>query len=345
MVDLNKLVRENVIKLTPYSSARDEFKGKTGIFMDANENPFGNLNRYPDPYQKELKTAISKIKGIEEEKIFLGNGSDEIIDLCIRIFCNPGVDKALTFTPTYGIYAVSASVNDIEVLNVPLNGSFQIDLKKVEPLLSDKNLKLVFICSPNNPTANSMNNDDVERIIALFKGIVLIDEAYIDFSDKPSFIKLVDRYPNLILMQTFSKAFGLAAARIGMAFSNPQIIKYFNKLKPPYNISTINQKAALKKLTQIDQFKSQVERIKKERVRLSAILSKMKIIEKVYPSDANFLLVKVKNADYIYNTLVNKNIIIRNRSKVIDNCLRITIGKRSENNTLIKALNELEKKI
>ena len=344
MIDLKKLVRENVIKLTPYSCARDEFKGKTGIFMDANENPFGNLNRYPDPYQKELKTAISKIKGIEEEKIFLGNGSDEIIDLCFRIFCNPGVDKALTSTPTYGMYAVSASVNDVEVLNVPLNSSFQIDLKKVEPLLSDKNLKLVFICSPNNPTANTMYNDDVERIIAIFKGIVLIDEAYIDFSDKPSFIKLVDRYPNLILMQTFSKAFGLAAARIGMAFSNPQIIKYFNKLKPPYNISTINQKAALKKLTQIDQFKSQVERIKKERVRLSAILSKMKIIEKVYPSDANFLFVKVKNADYIYNTLVNKNIIIRNRSKVIDNCLRITIGKRSENNTLIKALYELEKK-
>jgi histidinol-phosphate aminotransferase len=342
MVDINKLVRENVIKLTPYSSARDEFKGKTGIFMDANENPFGNLNRYPDPYQKELKTAISKIKGIEEEKIFLGNGSDEIIDLCFRIFCNPGVDKALTFTPTYGMYPVSASVNDVVVLNVPLDSSFQIDIKKAEPLFAEKNLKLIFICSPNNPTANSMNNDDVEYIIAKFKGIVLIDEAYIDFSEKPSFLKLVDRYPNLILMQTFSKAFGLAAARIGIAFSNPQIIKYFNKIKPPYNISAINQKAALKKLTQIDQFKSQVERIKKERIRLSAILSKMKIIEKVYPSDANFLLVKVKNADYIYNTLVNKNIIIRNRSKVIDNCLRITIGKRSENNQLIKALNELE---
>lgn len=342
MVDLNKLVRENVIKLTPYSNARDEFKGKTGIFMDANENPFGNLNRYPDPYQKELKTAISKIKGIEEENIFLGNGSDEIIDLCFRIFCNPGVDKALTFTPTYGMYTVSASVNDVEVLNVPLNSSFQIDLKKAEPLLADKNLKLVFICSPNNPTANSMNNDDVEYIIAKFKGIVLIDEAYIDFSEKPSFIKLVDRYPNLLLMQTFSKAFGLAAVRIGMAFSNPQIITYFNKIKPPYNISAINQKAALKKLTLIDQFKSQVERIKKERIRLSAILSKMKIIEKVYPSDANFLLVKVKNADYIYNTLVNKNIIIRNRSKLIDNCLRITIGKRSENQQLIIALNEIE---
>jgi histidinol-phosphate aminotransferase len=342
MVDLNKLVRENVINLIPYSCARDEFKGKTGIFMDANENPFGKLNRYPDPYQKELKTAISKIKGIEEEKIFLGNGSDEIIDLCFRIFCNPGVDKVLTFTPTYGMYAVSASVNDIEVINVPLNMSFQIDLKKAEPLFQDKNLKLVFICSPNNPTANSMNYDDVEFIISKFEGIVLVDEAYIDFSAKPSLIKLVDSYPNLILMHTFSKAFGLAAVRVGMAFSNPQIINYFNKLKPPYNISTINQKAVLKKLTQIDQFKSQVRRIRNERARLSAILSKMKIIEKVYPSDANFLLVKVKNADYMYNTLVNNNIIIRNRSKLIDNCLRITIGKRAENDKLIKVLNNLD---
>ena len=342
MVDLNKLIRENVIKLSPYSCARDEFKGKTGIFMDANENPYGNLNRYPDPYQKELKNEISKIKGIAEEKIFIGNGSDEIIDLCFRIFCNPGIDKALTFTPTYGMYPVSASVNDVEVISVPLNGSFQIDLKKTEPLLSDKNLKLVFICSPNNPTSNSMNYDDVEYIISKFEGIVVVDEAYIDFSEKPSFIKLVSKYPNLILMQTLSKAFGLAAVRVGIAFSNPQIIKFFNKIKPPYNISTINQRAALKKLTQKDQLKSLVNRIKKERVRLSAILSKMGIVEKVYPSDANFLLIKVKNADMIYNLLVDKNIIVRNRNRVIDNCLRITIGKRSENDKLIKTLKDLE---
>lgn len=342
MVDLNKLVRENVIKLSPYSCARDEFNGKTGIFMDANENPYGNLNRYPDPYQKELKTAISKMKGIEEEKIFLGNGSDEIIDLCFRVFCNPGIDKALTFTPTYGMYPVSASVNDVEVISVPLNGSFQIDLKKTEPLFSDKNLKLVFICSPNNPTANSMNYDDVEYIISKFKGIVVVDEAYIDFSEKPSFIRLVSKYPNLVLMQTFSKAFGLAAVRVGIAFSDPQIVKFFNKIKPPYNISTINQRAALKKLSQKDQLKSLVIRIKKERDRLSAIFFKMKIIEKVYPSDANFLLVKVKNADLIYNSLVDKNIIVRNRNRVIDNCLRITIGKRSENDKLIKTLKDLE---
>ena len=341
MVDLNKLVRENVIKLTPYSSARDEFKGKTGIFMDANENPYGNLNRYPDPYQKELKNAISKIKGIEDEKIFLGNGSDEIIDLCFRVFCNPGVDKALTFIPTYGMYAVSASVNDVEVLKVSLNEFFQIDLKNAEPLFSDKNLKMVFICSPNNPTANSMNYKDVEYIIKKFQGIVVIDEAYIDFSEKPSFIKLVGKYPNLIVMQTFSKALGLAAVRVGMAFSNPQIIMYLNKLKPPYNISAINQKAALKKLGQIEQSKIQVFRIKKERERLSSILSRMNIVEKIYPSDANFFLVKVKNADYIYNTLVNKNIIIRNRSSVVDNCLRITIGKRSENDKLVTALKDI----
>jgi histidinol-phosphate aminotransferase len=343
MIDLNELVRENVKKLIPYSCARDEFKGKTGIFMDANENPYGNLNRYPDPYQKELKTAISKLKGIEEDKIFLGNGSDEIIDLCFRVFCNPGIDKVLTFTPTYGMYQVSASVNDVEVVKIPLTDSFQIDLEKAITLFPDKNLKLIFICSPNNPTANSMNYLEVEYIISKFNGIVVVDEAYIDFSEKASFIKLVNTYPNLILLQTFSKALGLAAIRVGMAFTNPSIVQYFNKLKPPYNISAINQKAALLKLSQIEQNKSLVFRIKKERDRLSANLLKMKIVEKVYPSDANFLLVKVKNASYIYNELVSRNIIIRNRSNMIDNCVRITIGKKSENDQLIDALKSISR--
>ena len=338
MADVNKLVRENVRKLIPYSCARDEFKGSTGIFMDANENPYGRLNRYPDPYQRKLKAAISKFKGIDEEKIFLGNGSDEIIDLCFRVFCNPGSDKALTFTPTYGMYEVSASVNDIEVLKVPLNKNFQIDQENVKPLLSDKNLKLVFICSPNNPTSNSMNNFDVENILSNFNGIIVIDEAYIDFSDKPSFIKLVDKYPNLVVMQTFSKAFGLAAVRVGMAFSNPAIIQYFNKLKPPYNISTINQEAALRKLGKVEEYNNQITKIKRERERLSVDLLKIEITERVYPSDSNFLLVKVKNVNYIYNTLVNKNIIVRNRSSVVDNCLRITVGKKSENDKLVKAL-------
>lgn len=341
MTDLKNLVRENVLRLIPYSSARDDYKGKTGIFLDANENPFGKLNRYPDPYQKEVKSAISRIKKVEEERIFLGNGSDEIIDLCIRIFCNPGTDKILTFTPTYGMYEVSASINDVEVLKIPLNEKFQIDLLKTEKLLNDQKLKLIFICSPNNPTSNSMNYNDVEYLVKNFNGIVIIDEAYIDFTEKPSFIKLIDKYANLIIMQTFSKAFGLAAVRVGMAFTNPAIIQYFNKMKPPYNISTINQQTVLKKLSRIDEYKAQVLRIKRERVRLVHLLSEMNVVEKVYPSDANFILVKVKDANKIYNSLVKKNIIIRNRSSVIENCLRITVGKKSENDKLIEALREL----
>jgi histidinol-phosphate aminotransferase len=341
MVDIKKLVRENVIRLTPYSCARDEFMGSSGIFMDANENPYGNLNRYPDPYQKELKAAVSRFKGIEEEKIFLGNGSDEIIDLCFRIFCNPGIDSALTFTPTYGMYEVSASVNDVKVIKVPLDENFQIDINKTEPFLSDTNLKLIFICSPNNPTSNSMNYSDVEYIISKFSGIVIIDEAYIDFSEKPSFMKLLGKYSNLILMQTFSKAFGLAAARVGMAFSDPGIIHYFNKLKPPYNISTINQKAALRKFGRLDEYRNQVRKIKEERERLAEIIKKMRITEKVYPTDANFLLVKVKDANYIYNTLIDNNIIVRNRNSVIGNCIRITVGKPNENNKLINALKSI----
>lgn len=340
MIDINKLVRLNVVKLTPYSSARDEFQGSEGTFMDANENPFGSLNRYPDPYQKELKKSISDLKGIPYDNIFLGNGSDEIIDLCFRIFCNPGTDKALIFPPTYGMYEVSASINDVMVLKVPLDKYFQIDLIQTKPLLNDKNLKLVFICSPNNPTGNVMNFSDVELILKTFNGIVVIDEAYIDFSDIQSFIKLVGTYNNLILMQTFSKAMGLAAARVGMAFSDPAIIKLFNKLKPPYNISTINQRAALMKLAKPEELEAEVREIKKERERLVEELGKMKAVKKIYPSDANFLLIKVSDADLLYNELVNRNIIVRNRNNVIHNCLRITIGKKEENNKLIDALKQ-----
>lgn len=341
MNDLKKLIRENVLKLTPYSSARDEFTGSTGIFMDANENPYGKLNRYPDPYQKELKRKVSQLKGINEENIFLGNGSDEIIDLSFRIFCNPGVDKALTFPPTYGMYEVSAAINDVEVLRIPLKENFQIDIPKTRSILSDQTLKLIFICSPNNPTSNSMNYDDVEYLISQFNGIVLIDEAYIDFSEKPSFRDMIGKYPNLIVMQTFSKAFGLAAARVGMAFSNVEIIRYFNKMKPPYNISSINQRSVLRKLSQLEEYKNEVAKIKKERERLTGAISKIKIADFVYPSDSNFLLVKVKDANYIYNTLIKKHIVVRNRSSVVNNCLRITIGKKSENDLLIKALTEI----
>lgn len=342
MAEIDSLVRENVRSLVPYSCARDEFQGKEGIFLDANENPFGNLNRYPDPYQRELKSAISRLKGIAAENIFLGNGSDEIIDLCFRVFCNPGRDKALTFFPSYGMYEVSASINDIGLIKIPLNKEFQINTGDLTPWLTKPELKLIFICSPNNPTGNSMNETDIEYIISSFKGIVVIDEAYIDFSEKPSFRKLIDIYPNLIVMQTFSKAFGLAAARVGMAFTNAVVVSYFNKMKPPYNISTLNQKAALTRIRNMDLFKNQVKRIISERERLVKNLKKLSIIEEVFPSDSNFLLVKTKNAELIYTMLVEKKIIVRNRSKLVPGCIRITVGTRSENNKLMRALRTIK---
>ncbi len=341
MVDVNILVRENVKSLVPYSCARDEFKGSEGIFMDANENPFGKLNRYPDPYQNDLKKAIGEFKKIGENKIFLGNGSDEIIDLSFRIFCNPGIDKALIFTPTYGMYEVSAAINDISVVRIPLDRQFQININDVKGWLTDKNLKLIIICSPNNPTGNCMNGRDIEKIISGFNGIVLIDEAYIDFTDKPSFIRNIDKYSNLIVMQTFSKAMGLAAVRVGMAFANPAIIGYFNKMKPPYNISTINQKAALRKLKKIDESGKELSKIIKERERLAEKLRKISYTEMVYPSDSNFLLVRVKDADIIYKTLVDNGIVVRNRGSVVKNCLRITVGKRNENNRLLKVFKSI----
>jgi len=342
MVDIDKIVRENVRMLKPYSCARDEFKGAEGVFMDANENPYGNLNRYPDPLQMELKTLVSDLRGVSIENIFLGNGSDEVIDLCYRTFCKPGIDKALRFTPTYGMYEVSASVNDIEAVSIPLNDSFQIDMDRTRPVLADKLLKLIFICSPNNPTGNSMKHSDVEELIASFSGIVVIDEAYIDFSTKQSFLPLVAKYPNLIVMQTFSKAFGLASVRVGMAFADKLIIHYFNKLKYPYNISTINQKAVIAKLGKREKTRAEVKRIRSEKERLENEFGKMSIITKIFPSDANFILVKVKDAERIYNILIGKGIVIRNRSSVAENCLRITIGTKAENNILINALKSIQ---
>lgn len=342
MTDIHKLVRENVRILTPYSCARDEFKGKEGIFMDANENPYGSLNRYPDPYQRELKSSIGRIKDIAEENIFLGNGSDEIIDLCFRIFCNPGVDKALTFTPTYGMYEVSAAINDVELIKVPLSEDFQIKPESLFPFLKDPGLKLIFICSPNNPTGNLMKESAVKTILSSFRGIVVIDEAYIDFTEKPSLINLLSRHRNLIVMQTFSKAMGLAAARVGMAFMDPSAVGYFNKMKPPYNISTINQKAALKSLANIDLLKKRVRRIITERERLVKSLKKMSIIEKIFPSDSNFLLVKTKNADFIYTELIDNKIIVRNRNRVVSGCIRITVGTPAENDQLLRSLRAIK---
>jgi histidinol-phosphate aminotransferase len=343
MIDLDSLVRRNVRNLEPYSSARDEFHEGVGIFMDANENPYGRLNRYPDPYQKELKSSISHFKGVPAGNIFLGNGSDEIIDLCYRIFCEPGKDKVLIFPPTYGMYEVSAGINDTELVRIPLDKNFHIPLAEVAPWLSDPNLKLIFICSPNNPTANSMKYEDVLFIIKNFRGMVIIDEAYNDFSGKPSFRNEIHSYPNLIVMQTFSKALGMAAVRVGMAFSDPAVIFYLNKMKPPYNISSINQKAAYERLRHQDLFKNQVKKIISERERLSAHLEKLNIIEQVFPSDSNFLLVKTRDAEYVYKSLVEKKIIIRNRSKQVPGCIRITVGTRFENNSLLNALRSIDK--
>ena len=341
MFDLDKLVRVNVKSLVPYSSARDDYNGREGTFLDANENPYGNLNRYPDPYHKELKAALSLVKGIPEENIFLGNGSDEIIDLCYRIFCNPGKDKAMIFPPTYGMYEVSASINDVSLIRVPLDSSFQLDPERIRPKLDDNNLKLIFICSPNNPTGNAMKINDIESVISMFPAIVVVDEAYIDFSRFPSLKTRIDKYPNLIVMQTISKAMGMASVRIGMAFCSREIVSLFNKMKPPYNISTINQRAALKRLRHSKLLTNQLRMIKTERERLRRNLEKIPIIEEIFPSDANFLLVRTKDPDFIYSSLVNERIIVRNRSKSVPGSIRITVGKKSENNRLIKALKKI----
>jgi histidinol-phosphate aminotransferase len=341
MIDIDKLVRENIKRLAPYSSARDEFSGSDGIFLDANENPYGILNRYPDPYQKVLKKSISKIKGIDSEKIFLGNGSDEIIDLLLRLFCVPGKDKALTFSPTYGMYEVSAAINDVEIIKIDLDENFQLDRKELIHYLSSDDIKIIFICSPNNPTGNAVRSEDIEYILSEFGGIVVIDEAYIDFSEKSSFIGHIGKYPGLVIMQTFSKAWGMAGVRIGMAFSGVKLISYLNKIKPPYNISAINQKAVLEKISDFSGFVSELNKIKLERERLINELKNMSIVEHIYPTDANFVLVKVKDADLAYKSLVSEKIIVRNRTKIVKNCLRITVGTKEENDILIKVLRKM----
>ena len=342
MIDLKKIVRQNILELEQYSSARDEFSGKEGVFLDANENPFGRLNRYPDPYQVELKSKLEKLKGIKSSSIFIGNGSDEIIDIAFRIFCNPGKDKALTFTPTYGMYTVSAAINQVELMQVPLNNEFQIDLKQVEAFLEDENLKLIFICSPNNPTGNIINKNDIISILKKFKGIVIIDEAYIDFSESESLISLLNEYQNLIISQTFSKAWGLAAARVGVAYSSETITSLFNKVKPPYNVSKMNQLSIIEAIENKDSFDKNVNTLLKEREDLKNEIEKLAFVRKVYPSDTNFLLIEVKDANSIYNQLIDQKIIIRNRDKQIKNTVRITVGSNNENKILINALKNIQ---
>ncbi|WP_202390716.1 histidinol-phosphate transaminase [Flavobacterium sp. Sd200] len=340
MFNLTKIIRPNILTLEPYSSARDEFKGSEGIFLDANENPFGSLNRYPDPLQKSVKQKLSEVKNVPAENIFLGNGSDEIIDLCYRIFCEPGKDKALTFVPTYGMYEVSAAINNVELIKLPLNSDFQIDTKSCKTYLKDTDVKLIFICSPNNPTGNIINN--IEYILENFNGVVVVDEAYIDFAGSNSLSAKLDNYPNLIVLQTLSKAWGLAAARMGIAFASTEIIIYLNKVKPPYNMSSPNQQAALNALDDLEIYQNQLATILSEKEKMLNAFADISIITKVYPTDANFILIKVKDADKAYNQLINKNIILRNRSKVVADCLRITIGTPQENEALLSAFKNIQ---
>ncbi|MFZ3574742.1 histidinol-phosphate transaminase [Tenacibaculum finnmarkense] len=341
MFNLDKIVRPNIKKLKAYSSARDEFKGIAEVYLDANENPFGDLNRYPDPKQIKIKKRLSEIKKVAENQIFIGNGSDEVIDLAFRIFCEPSKDKALTFSPTYGMYDVSAGINDVELIKQPLVNDFQISLNQLEPYLDMEDVKIIFICSPNNPTGNCFDDETIEYILENFNGIVLIDEAYIDFSSRASYSTKLEKYPNLIVSQTFSKAWGLAGVRVGAAYANRQVIDLYNKVKPPYNVSALNQEAVLKSLGNLDEFEINKNNIINEKETLINELKKIDFVKKIYPSEANFILIEVRNANLIYNKLVSEKIIIRNRTTLIDNCLRITVGKSEENRKLIKTLANL----
>jgi len=338
MINIETLVRPNILALKAYSSARDEYKGKEGTFLDANENPFGKLNRYPDPKQKKLKELLADFREVQSKNIFVGNGSDEVIDLAFRIFCVPAKNKALTFAPTYGMYDVSAAINNIELLKLKLDEKFQISLKTLEPYLSDEQLKLIFICSPNNPTGNLIDPLAIESILQRFNGMVIIDEAYIDFAQAETMVPLIKKYNNLIVSQTMSKAWGLAAARVGIAYANDEVINLFNKVKPPYNISLPNQNEAIEALNNLDEYRNNIKIILQQRDRIKLLLAELSIVKKIYPSDANFILVEVKGADEIYQKLIDRKIITRNRNKQVNNCLRISIGTPIENDRLMKAL-------
>ena len=342
--ELEKLVRDNIRRLTPYSSARHEFKGEASVFLDANENSFGSplpeqFNRYPDPLQWQLKSELSKIKEVSAENIFIGNGSDEVIDLAYRIFCSPGIDNVIICPPTYGMYEVSANINDVEIRKVNLTEDFQLDVNGILAAV-DENTKLLFICSPNNPTGNNMKPKDIEELLKNFTGIVIIDEAYINFSAGETFIKQLSAYENLIVMQTLSKAWGLASLRLGLAFAAVEIIELFNKVKPPYNINKASQQLAIEALQNSQQVNDWVKQALQQRKFLAEELSKYPFVKKIYDSDANFLLIKVDDANRLYSYLSSNKIIVRNRSKeaLCDNCLRITIGTPDEDQLLLSAL-------
>ena len=344
-MDIQKLLRTNIRDLKPYSSARDEFKGEASVYLDANENPYNApFNRYPDPLQLEVKEEISKIKNVPAENIFLGNGSDEAIDLLFRAFCEPRLDNVVAIEPTYGMYKVCSAINDVEYRKVLLDDKFQFTADKI---LSVTNLytKIIWLCSPNNPTGNSLNRDEIVSLLSSFDGIVVLDEAYIDFASEKSFSGQLNDYPNLVILQTLSKAWGSAAIRLGMAFASAEIIAVLNKIKYPYNINILTQKQALSALKNADMVKEWVKIILTERAVLIESLQKISLVQHIYPTDANFVLVKVDNANAVYQYLVTKSIIVRNRNTVslCNDCLRITVGTPEENKNLLEEIKNYPK--
>lgn len=340
--DVNAWMRPNVRAMQPYSSARDEFHGSASVFLDANENPYNApYNRYPDPMQWRLKERISEIKGVPVASIFLGNGSDEPIDLLLRAFCEPGKEKMLTTDPTYGMYQVAAEVNNVACVKVPLREDFSLDLPALLARIDDAT-KLIYLCSPNNPTGNSLGHDVIREVLRRFRGIVVVDEAYIDFSAGPSFLREMGEWPNLVVLQTLSKAWGCAAIRLGMAFASPEIIGVLNKIKYPYNVNLLTQEKALELLDE-DRMHRQLAQILQERTRLCRDLSAIPLVRRIYPTDANFLLVDVGDADGVYHKLVEEGIIVRNRNRVTlcRGCLRITVGTPEEDDKLLEALRNM----
>ncbi len=337
---LEALIRPNIKKMKPYSSARDEYSGADGIFLDANENPYETgLNRYPDPYQREIKTNLAAIKAIDPRKIFLGNGSDEPIDLLIRIFCEPGSDKIITLDPSYGMYGVAAAINNVTVVRVPLTENFELNADEVIRHI-DPNVKIIFLCSPNNPSGNLLNKDEVRKIIRMFPGIVVIDEAYIDFSGDPGFLPELDEHPHLVILQTFSKAWGLAGLRIGMTFASPRIIHYLNKVKPPYNINVLSQQKALDSLRNRGKVGEEIRSLIDARSALIKQLAQHPLVEKIFPSDSNFILIRFTAAPAVFAHLIKNGIIVRDRTSVKhgENCLRISVGTEQENEKLLNTL-------
>jgi len=341
---MERLIRPNIWNLKPYSSARDEFTGEASVYLDANENPYNaTFNRYPDPLQNKVKKKIAALKKVDPQQIFLGNGSDEPIDLVYRVFCEPAIDNVVAIHPTYGMYEVAAGINNVAYRKVLMNDRFDFSADELLRT-ADKHTKLIFLCSPNNPTGNNLDRKQIIKTVENFTGIVIVDEAYIDFSSQPSMLDELKRYPNLMVLQTFSKAWGSAAVRLGMAFAAPEIISVLNKVKYPYNINQLTQDYALQMLENAGRVDEWIKTLLQERSRLQNLLSETSCVGKIYPSDANFLLVKVSDANAIYEHLVKKSVIVRNRHSVTlcGNCLRITVGTPSENDHFIEALNNFE---